>query len=410
MNFLPFLLAWRYIVGTRQNRAIAIMAYISFFGILIGTFSLALTLFIMHGFEKATHEQLQGIHAHVIMRAHGAQLATDKIITVLENEFTDCVEAASPTNNAQIILQSEGNEENTSLVMIRGIDPMLERRTSTLETKITASAAAERTLPSILGNNNVLIGERLAHDMNVTIGDSIALIVPEGSSTNTKTVHLERHEARIGGLFATGIDEFDTGLIFCSLDFLQTLLPDSGVTQLNIKLRPHVHDATIVNTLRTRFPLEIYSWKELYPALVSALKLEKYVMVFILALIILVASMNIISLLFMQITQKRGDIAILRAMGMHAIRPIFLLMSLTITGIAALSGLILAGIVGILLDRYPIITLPDAYYISQLPIALEWHLAAVVFGIVMILGIIAAWIPIRNIHTLNIASVIRFEA
>lgn len=410
MNFLHYLLAWRYIIGTRHNRTIAIMAYISFFGILIGTFSLALTLFIMNGFEKATHEKLQGIHAHVIMRAHGSCLATEKIMDILNKEFADFVEAASPTSSEQVILQSQGDDDNTSLVMLKGIDPNREQRISTLEEKITRSAFATKTLPSIVHEDYILIGERLANDLSIKPGDPITMIVPDTNRMNKGSVKLEQHQARIGGFFNTGIEEFDSGLIFCSLDFLQTLFPESGVTQLNIKLMPHVDDAAIVQRLRDRFSMEAYSWKELYPALVSALKLEKYVMVCILALITLVASMNIISLFFMQITQKRGDIAILRAMGMHAIRPVFLIMSITITGIAALSGLLLAGIIGWLLDRYPLITLPDAYYISKLPIAMEWHLALLVFGIVMLLGIIAAWIPIRNIHTINIAHVVRYEA
>ena len=75
----------------------------------------------------------------------------------------------------------------------------------------------------------------------------------------------------------------------------------------------------VIQKLRHRLGLDVYSWKDLYPSLVASLKLEKYVSFFILALILLVASMNIISLLFMQITQKRPTIALLQAMGMSTI-------------------------------------------------------------------------------------------
>jgi len=151
--------------------------------------------------------------------------------------------------------------------------------------------------------------------------------------------------------------------------------------------------------------------EQLYPALLEALKLEKYAMFLILALITLVASMSIISLLFMQITQKRADIAILKSMGLSAgnISKIFLYVGITIAFFGSAIGLGLAFVAGWLLEKYPFIQLPDAYYVSHLPAKMEWPIFIAVFAIVMILSFLSTWIPARRTKKINISRILRFE-
>ena len=158
--------------------------------------------------------------------------------------------------------------------------------------------------------------------------------------------------------------------------------------------------------------MEVYSWQELYPALVSALKLEKYAMGLILALIMLVASMNIISLLFMQITQKRGDIAILQAMGMShaAIESIFIGIGMTISAAASAIGVLIALILGFFIHRYPLIELPDVYYVTHLPVEFDASICFSVFALILIMSFCATIFSARSTRKINISNVLRFEA
>jgi lipoprotein-releasing system permease protein len=149
----------------------------------------------------------------------------------------------------------------------------------------------------------------------------------------------------------------------------------------------------------------------LYPDLVSSLILEKYVMFFILALITLVATLNMISLLFMQIQHKLRDIAIMKTIGLanKPIRSIFLALGVTITLLASLSGLGCAAVAGYLLERYPFIKLPDVYYVSYLPARMDFELFVVVFCATLLLGFLATWIPAQRTKRINIAHVLRQE-
>ncbi len=409
MNHFSLLLAARYLRGVSQERTISIMVKISFCGILIGTFALALTLFIMHGFEQVTHAKLQGIHAQLTMRAHGDPLNVTELKKVLTQEFPQ-IQAVSPTSTAQILLQTTDEEEANTVVLFKAIDPAQEAGVTDLENKIT-TALEGKTLPQSAYDDQVLIGEKLAHALCVIPGDVVTVYIPNSAQSGNK-ISFHEEDVVIGGIFNTGIDEFDSSLMVGSFDLFDHLFPEIGVTQLSLKLKPRTDEKTTITALHDRLHIEVYSWKELYPALVSALKLEKYVMFFILLLITLVASMSIVSLLFMQITHKRTDIAILKAMGMpdQAIQSVFLALGCGIGIAACLSGLLTAFLAGYLLQKYPFITLPDAYYVTHIPVAMDWFLGALVFAVALILTFAATWLPARRIKGISVAHVLRFES
>jgi lipoprotein-releasing system permease protein len=114
----------------------------------------------------------------------------------------------------------------------------------------------------------------------------------------------------------------------------------------------------------------------------------------------------------MHIVQKKGDIAILKTMGMQnsQVSAIFFIMGIIIASIASVCGLLTAWVIGILLQRYPLITLPDAYYVTYIPVRLDLRVFALIFVVIMFMSIVATWLPIRKIKNVNIADVLRFEA
>ncbi|HSW74121.1 MAG TPA: FtsX-like permease family protein [Candidatus Limnocylindria bacterium] len=411
MSSLSFLLTWRYLYGTQQEKSISLMIKICFWGILIGTFSLALILSIMNGFEKITHAKLQGIHANIIVRAFGDPLNAPALEAVLKKEFPSVI-AWSPTTTRQAIIQGPHHDDISNVVMVKGIDPTQEAATTHLQDKLTLQTSGTVTLADCLHNKSVIIGTGLAKRLQVNVGDPITLVYTTDEAMQGNKVAFQDHKAYVGGTFTTGVDEFDTNLVIVSLEFLHNLWPDVGIEELHIKIDPSASLEPTVTQLRDRLKLDVYSWKDLYPALVSALKLEKYAMFFILALVCLVASMNILSLAFMYITQKRGDIAILKTIGASdtVISTVFLLVSTGTALVGTIMGLVLALLAGWFLQTHPFIVLPDSYYVSQLPVVMEWHLFAGVFIFVMILSCLAAWIPVYQTRYIRIADVLRHEA
>jgi len=413
MKTVSLFLAWRYLCGPKKEGSISVMLKICFLGILIGSCALTLVLGVMNGFEKITHQKLQGVHAQIIMRAHGQPLALNEIAHVFDTEFPE-IRAWSPSDTRQAIIQHPESDDISNVIILKGIDPAREKDTSVLEHSITnGRASAPKTLPAILTADHIMIGDKLAENLDFFPGDTAYLLLTQDTNSRNKKINLERVNTSIGGTFKTGIDEFDSGVVFCNLSFLEEIFPDAAPTQINIALHTHVDEVAIIKRLQQRFNMEVFSWKDLYPALVSSLKLEKFAMGLILALIILVASMNIVSVLFMQITQKRGDIAILQALGMPhtTIERIFIWIGMIITLSASIAGLLLAFILGLLIEQYPIIEIPDAYFVgTHLPVALNLSIYCGVFILIVVMSFCATLFSARSTRSINISNVLRFEA
>ena len=364
----------------------------------------------MNGFEYATHEKMQGIHAQLIMKSQGNTLDASSIEPIIKKEFPEVV-GYSPQNIAQAILSTKGSNDMANVVMLKALDPYKESRTSAIAAKII-QPSIKAPLDTLIYKNYIVIGSQSAESLHLSVGDTIELIYVARQSNKDDSLNIEKTKTIISGIFKTGIEEFDAGLVFCSNELYSNMFAQKGVDQITLKLAGNADETETIQKLKQRFGIDVYSWKDLYPALVSALRLEKYVMFIILALITLVASMNMISLLFMHIIQKRGDIAILKSMGMSSrrISSIFFIMGLTITCIASLCGLAAAWVIGLLLKKYPLITLPDAYYVSHIPVDLNINVFGIIFAVIMLMSIIATWLPVSKIKKIQVADTLRFEA
>ena len=411
MDRTAFFLARRILFTHVYHKSISTMTIICFLGIFIGTFALAMVTAVMNGFEVAIHEKMQGIHANIIIQSYRNGVNMNVLTPILHKEFPE-IRSFSPMATHYVLLHSNNqSQEDTPLVaMIKGINPEMEQHTSSLSHKIVTQLPAT-SFPQLFNNNHIIIGKKLAEYNNIAIGDDIELLFLRDNHIHGKKVTFDAQKAVISGIFDTGIDEFDNGVVYCSLDFLEKLYPNIDVDQVNVTTVPSTDEKKLIEKLHKRLGLDVYSWKDLYPSLVATLKLEKYVSFLILALILLVASMNIISLLYMQITQKRPDIAILKAMGMsyRSISSIFFIIGMTISCIASGCGLLTAVIASWFLEKYPFITLPDTYYVTQLPVAMTAEIICAVFCVVILFTFFATWLPIQRIATINISRVLRFE-
>ena len=400
-------LAWRYLQSSAHEKTTAVMVRICFVSVLIGSFSLALVSAVMQGFETAVHEKMQGIHSHITINDTTGSFEPEDMEATIQD--VPGITATSPSITEYAVVHPGGDEHPPLVIMLKGIDPLKEPRVSSIAGKIVSPEHASVSI--VLEEEQVLIGSSLARMLDVTVGDTVILSYTPSLSAKKGKISMSQYGVTIGGIFTTGIEDFDASALYMSLDHLQSLFKRTGVTTMNVALTPRTNKQSVIELLREKTNLDVSSWEERYPALVSALTLEKYAMFLIIALIALVASMNIVSLLFMQITQKRPDIAILKAMGMpdKQIVTIFTYLGIGIASIASITGLALAWGVSELLERHQLIKLPDIYYTSHLPAQMEWYIPVMVFAVVMLISLLATWIPVRRIRGINVAEVLRFE-
>ena len=139
MNNVSLLLAWRYLLGSKNERNISYMVIICFISIFIGSFSLTVVTSIMNGFEKETCKKLQGIHASITIDGGGETLNWPAIKHVIKSEFPT-ITACSPSTTKQIILQLPGSDDLSNIVVLHAIDPKSYADVVMLEQMITQPA------------------------------------------------------------------------------------------------------------------------------------------------------------------------------------------------------------------------------------------------------------------------------
>jgi len=370
----------RYLRAKRKEAFISFTTWISVAGIAIGVTALIWVIAVMTGFQDEIRERILGINPHILVLDRRGEVRN-------VNWVVDTVKAvpgvthAFPFATFQAMVQS-GRQLSGIAVKAVNADDL----------KYMANLIKEGRLDSLKGSGNVLIGKELAAHMGLFYGDSFTLMVPFGGVSPMGAVP-ENLRVRVGGIFETGMYEIDNTLAIMSLQDVEKMA-GLGATGVEVKLADVYKANDVQREIMQRLGYEYFTrtWAQMNKNLFSALKLEKIVMFVILALIIFVASFNIVSSLIMTVMEKQKDIAILKAIGAKkkSIMKIFMVEGISIGAFGALVGS-LGGYLGCELQvRYHIFKLPkDIYYISVLPMkisALDIVLLALITTCICILA------------------------
>lgn len=402
LNFLY--LARRYLYTKHHDATIRLMIKICFLGILVATCSLALVVSIMTGFETATYQKMKSIYPDLIIDSQHESIDMEFLSPILDNH-QHMIKQYAPQHNAQGLLLNN-NTLQTNMLMIRGINPHRECMVSNIEKKIINPQSG--TLINLVDNNHVIIGQALAKHLELNLNDTASLLYSHDHPARGRMIFQEQ-PIIIAGIFKTGIDDIDMNVMYIDHNLFEKIFDDS-ISSVHLSLQNTHDEHRCIEQLKKHCSYDIYSWKDLYPTLLSALKLEKWAMFMILLLIVFVASMNIMSLISMYISQKKRDIAILLSFGMPQkdIRKIFITMSLLIAGFASTAGLGIAFAIGKLLQKYPFIKLPDNIYDTDfLPIQLELPVFCVIFILTLIISLLASIQATRNIDQIKIVEALK---
>ena len=395
-------LGLRYLFAKRRERFISIIAALSIGGVALGVAALLVVLAVMSGFDHDIKDKLIGTNAHLIVDAPaGLRDAEDLTRRV---SAMDHVVGVAPFISGQAILRLP---EQAFGVAVRGIDVQRESRVSRLGDYLVLGH-----LP--VEDHEVLIGTELAASLGARPGDALRLISPADGKL---------HELIISGLFRSGMYEYDSNLIAVTLGRAQQLYHLNGVvTGVGVRLdsleRSDEVRAAIQRQLGGAY--RVKTWMELNPALFGALRVEKTVMFVILTLIIVVAALNILSMLIMIVMEKTKDIGILRALGATrtSVAALFLSQGCVIGLIGV--GLGLAGGFALTLNLNAIsnwlermfgwsLFPPTIYYLDHIPTQINSTDVMMVIGATFLLTVLAGTYAAVRAAQLSPVEALRYE-
>lgn len=304
MTRLPFelFLGLRYLKPKRTF--VSVITLISLAGVTIGVWVLIVVIAVMSGFDRELREKLMGMHAHVTVMG-GLIEHSDKVLkTVLE---TPRVKAAAPFAMGLVLVEFN---RHVATPYLKGIDPQQEITVSKLGTYIKEGRLD-------LDGDKVVIGQELASQYGIFLGDKITVYSPRNIEKKGEEVYLPM-ELTVTGIFESGMYEYDVGLIFTSLENAQELYSLGNAVQgIEIRTDDPINGAReVADALNRKLaPLRAQTWAQMNQRLLGAIQVEKSVMFFILTFIIIVAAFGIMSTLITVTVQKTRDIGVMKALG-----------------------------------------------------------------------------------------------
>ena len=394
---MHFLFAWRYFRGKYSFQAIQLIAWVSVFAIAIGTAALLTILSVSNGFSEIVNGLYSDFYADLrvvpkntkFVKLTQAQLGSVRQIPGVQY-------ATGIIENKAILVR----DQNQTVVFVKGVDSNyihINKVNQYLKRGVfsVGSLDSPKLVLGIGVEENLLL-------FNADLGESLELIAVGRSGKSLKSMDQLNHLVALqSGAFSVQ-QEFDAQYVFTSNQFAQYLFDldtnqYSGV-ELSIDLTKEKSIVTAIqNLLGPGFSVQ--NKYQQNADLYKIMQIEKWIIFAILALIMVVASFNLVGALTMLVLEKQKDIHVLHAMGATAgtIQKIFLSLSIVMAMTGALIGGLIASCLIFLQTQFHFIQLQGvSFVIDYYPVKAIWTDYLAVISLVVLIAIVAGWLPAKK--------------
>ena len=409
-NSVEKLIALRNLKPKRKEGFLKVISIFSFVGIMLGVAILIIVMSVMNGFRTELTNKILGFNPHLTIKPYNNEKINSKFKEQLNKNFPKIQVLNSYSGEGVII-----NNDYAKGIMIKGLDPKNKKNSIFLK-KILIEGDVNK-----IKKGKIVVGNELAMELNLAIGDKINLL----SSTYISTPFggLPKQETySIEGIFSSGFYEFDKNVVFLNLD---ETLHFFEKTKSDINLEVYLSNPLKANDIKAKIEIMnnnfyVYSWIDLNKSFFSALKVERNVMFIILTLIIIVAAFNIVSGLTILIKNKTKEIAILKTLGLSnkSIIKSFFLTGFTIGLIASVFGIVIGVLFSeniesirsflsyvLNVEIFP----SDVYFLDEMPSELNPFSIMIIFIFSLVTTSLASIVPAITISKMNTIKALKYE-
>jgi lipoprotein-releasing system permease protein len=410
-------------VGLRYVRARTHKFFVSFItwaalaGVMLGVIALIVILSVMNGLENELRDRLLSLSAHARVVVSASVPAGESLAPTEWDKASELVRTQPGVKGVAPYAEIQALAVHTpdmQPILLRGIDPAREVHV----TDIARSIYQGRITDLVPGTDRVILGEVVAQDLGLAIGDSMSILVPTVAANGAPAPQLR--EFVVAGVFSAGSPDHDSTLVLSDLTSIRPLA--AGDEGLRVLFDDAFAAPALAEKLRSVLPksFEVIDWTQDNASYFRAIRIEKTMMAILLMLVVAVAAFSIVAMLVMVVTDKRTDIAILRTLGASPGRVVgvFLSQGLVIGWIGVTLGVIFGVILAFNAD--PIMHWleetfgfqmwdSDVYYVTTLPSEVRWPMVAGVAIAGFLLTGLATIYPALRASRVEPAEALRYE-
>ena len=405
-NSAELFIAYRYIKARKKGFFAFLTTVIAIGGTTLGVCALVITLAVMSGFQQDIRAKILGVQPHIYLsKVDGDSFDNYKDISGQISNLS-YVKATAPYIFGQAIIKKQGYTQGTG-ALIKGVDFKAEDNLMDLKSKISKDSII---LDDEISDSGIMLGNELANTIHAQVGDYVIVMFPGQTVSVPKMKKL-----KIEAIFHSGMYEYDNTLAYVDLKVADDMFAyEGGVSGIAIKTASFDNAVTYAKDLQSKlgYPYKAKSWIEMNKNLFSALKLEKIMMFIILALIIIVASFNIISNILLLSVEKAKEIGILSAMGFSklSISKIFFYEGIIVGTARTVLGLFLGIFISYGLKTFEIFKLPKGiYYVDRLPVMIIPTDICLIAICAFCITVIAGLYPAYQVSKLEPLEAIRYN-
>lgn len=339
---------------------------ISTLGIAIGVVVLIVSIGIANGLDKNMINSILSMTSHVLVE-NGDKLSN-------YNELKEKIEKIPGVKGAVPSIETQGIFKYNGIyggyisgVKIEGFDLESAKKAMDLDKKIVEGSISPDKI------NGVLIGKELFRNIGASLGDEVTIISSENKEIKFK----------IEGVFQSGYYDYDINMIILPLKAAQYLVYSGDtVNKIDVTLNDPYKAPEIADKIMSETKIFSRTWGDLNRNLLSALSLEKTVMIMVFSLIVIIAGFVVWVTLNMLVREKIKDIGIMRSMGFSrkSIMKIFLIQGMLL----GISGIVIGTIISLCflwyIKNYTLAFITSIYYLTKIPVEISVKEIGVIIG------------------------------
>ena len=396
-------IAYRLLRSKKESRFISIVTLSSIIAISIGIAAVIIILSVMNGFESEIHQRILQLNSHITISLKESRSDIDTLIERLER--IEEIKRVSIGYQLKGIIESN---KKTSAVIVKSFNGDLFLQ------KINLTS---------IKRSEVIIGQELAQKMNLRIGDSLSLNIPNITAKG-KVSFLNNQAFVIKKIVVYGLQDYDASLLFINEQDADEIAQANQFTKkISIDLFDIYQAKRITMMVKDIFDGKDYrisDWTEDNSVLFSAINIEKMTMTFLLFLIVVIAMFNVIVMLSMSIDAKKKEIAVLKTIGFNSldICHIFFIQGMGNVLIGIFFGCLLGVTTLLNLDQleriltsvFNLRLLPSGlYYIETMPYLIKINEISIICLSAIIISILSCLIPSFRAGKQDPSTITRFH-